>query len=51
LSQLVRLLLQGNGQLSKRKRGEFSELTDEEVAAMESAVVELLGRRQAPVST
>jgi hypothetical protein len=51
LSLLVRLLLQGNGQLSKRKRGEFSELTDEEVAAMESAVVELLGRRQAPVST
>jgi hypothetical protein len=51
LSLLVRLLLQGNGQLSKRKRTDFSELTDEEVASMESAVVELLRRRQVAVSS
>lgn len=35
---LIRLLLQNGGKLSNSKRGQFDELTDAEIAAMEQAV-------------
>lgn len=35
---LIRLMLQNGGHLSKGKRGQFEELSDEEIAAMEQAV-------------
>jgi Fic family protein len=35
---LIRLMLQNNGSLSKSKRNQFAELTDAEVAAMETIV-------------
>lgn len=35
---LIRLMLQNNGKLSKAKRGQFSELKDKEISAMESVV-------------
>jgi hypothetical protein len=38
LSLFVRLVLQNGGHLSERKRPQFEELSDEEVAAMEAAV-------------
>lgn len=37
-SLLIRLILQNNGTLSKSKRGEFGELTDDEIAAIEAAI-------------
>ena len=37
-SLLVRLCMQNSGRLAARKRARFAELTDDEVAAMESAV-------------
>jgi len=37
-SLLVRLILQNHGQLSKGKRSQFSELNDEEIAAIEMAI-------------
>ncbi len=37
-SLFVRLCLQNGGRLSARKRGQFSERSDEEVSAMEAAV-------------
>jgi hypothetical protein len=37
-SLLVRLVLQNHGQLSKGKRGQFTELKDEEIAAIEAAI-------------
>lgn len=37
-SLLVRLCLQNGGRLSRRKRGDFSELTDAEIERMEAAV-------------
>jgi len=39
-SLLVRLILQNHGRLSKAKRSQFSELRDEEIAAIEAAVAE-----------
>jgi len=38
-SLLVRLILQNNGRLSQTKRATFSELSDEEISAIEEAVV------------
>lgn len=35
---LIRLMLQNDGRLSNSKRGQFDELTDAEIAAMEQAV-------------
>jgi len=35
----VQLVLQNDGKLAARKRGRFAELTDEEVAACEAAIV------------
>jgi len=35
----VQLVLQNDGRLSARRRGRFAELTDEEVAACEAAIV------------
>jgi hypothetical protein len=37
-SLLVRLLLQNHGRLSKAKRGQFADLSDEEIAAIENAI-------------
>ena len=37
--ELVQLVLQNNGRLSKRKRDRFGELTDEEILACEAAIV------------
>jgi hypothetical protein len=37
-SLLVRLILQNHGRLSKGKRGQFPELRDEEIAAIEAAI-------------
>jgi len=37
-SLLVRLILQNHGRLSKTKRGQFSELTDEEIAEIEARI-------------
>ena len=37
--ELVQLVLQNDGRLSKRKRDRFSELTDEEILACETAIV------------
>jgi hypothetical protein len=37
-SLLVRLIFQNHGRLSKVKRGQFAELSDEEIAAIESAI-------------
>jgi hypothetical protein len=37
-SLMVRLLLQNHGQLSKSKRGQFADLRDEEIAAIENAI-------------
>jgi hypothetical protein len=37
--ELVQLVLQNDGRLAARKRGRFAELTDEEVAACEDAIV------------
>ena len=42
-SLLARLIMQNHGRLSKGKRGQFPELTDEEIAAIEAAI----GRDQA----
>jgi hypothetical protein len=39
---LVRLCLQNGGRLSRNKRGQFSELTDEEVAVMEAAIRQVM---------
>ena len=38
-SLLVRLCMQNGGRLAARKRARFAELTDDEVAAMEGAVL------------
>jgi hypothetical protein len=38
LSLFVRLVLQNRGTLSRRKRGQFEELSDDEVGAMENAI-------------
>ena len=40
-SLLVRLILQNNGRLSQTKRATFSDLKDEEIAAIEEAVASL----------
>ena len=37
-SLLVRLIFQNHGRLSKVKRGQFAELSDDEIAAIESAI-------------
>ncbi len=37
--ELVQLVLQNDGRLAARKRGRFAEMTDEEVAACEAAIV------------
>ena len=39
---LARLLLQNSGKLSKRKRGDYAELTDTEIEEMERGVQDLL---------
>jgi len=44
-SLLVRGLLQNHGTLSKKKRAEFSELTDDEVLALQAAVQEVMEER------
>lgn len=36
---MVRLCMQNGGRLAARKRARFAELTDDEVAAMEDAVM------------
>ncbi len=41
-SLLVRCFLQNNGVLSKKKRVEFSELTDDEVASLQEAIQEII---------
>jgi hypothetical protein len=43
---LVRLLLQNGGRLSRGKRGQFSELSDEEIVAMESLAQKALAERR-----
>jgi hypothetical protein len=45
---LVRLILQNHGRLSKAKRSHFSELTDEEVAAIEAAIGKDEAEEEAP---
>jgi hypothetical protein len=47
-SLLVRLILQNRGRLSKTKRGQFSELTDDEVAAIEAAIGKFEVEKEAP---
>jgi hypothetical protein len=42
---LVRLCLQNGGKLSKAKRGEFKELADEEVGAIENAIQAVMAER------
>jgi hypothetical protein len=44
---LVRLLLQNHGELSQRKRAQFSELTEDELRKMEAAVKAILGEEAA----
>jgi Fic family protein len=44
-SLLARALILGHGRLSKKKRADFAELTDGEVAAIETAVQELMEDR------
>jgi len=39
---LVRMCLQNGGKLSQNKRGQFAELTDQEIAAMEAALEPIL---------
>ena len=39
-SLLVRLILQNHGRLSRAKRGQFPELTDNEITAIEAALAE-----------
>ena len=38
LSLFVRLCIENNGRLAKARRKSFAELTDQEIAAMESAI-------------
>ena len=47
-SLLVRLILQSHGRLSKSKRGQFSELTDDEIAAIEAAIGKSEADQEAP---
>ena len=47
-SLLVRLILQNRGRLSKTKRGQFSELTDDEIAAIEAAIGKFEADQEAP---
>jgi hypothetical protein len=47
LELFVRLCIQGKGKVSASKRGLFPEITDEELADLESAVAPIIaGRRQ-----
>lgn len=46
-SLLVSLVMQNHGVLSKRKRAEFPELTDDEVAVLQAAIQEVLGEHHA----
>jgi hypothetical protein len=50
---LVRLCLQNGGHLSKNKRPDFAELTDDEIAAIEGAIAEVVAAHSAhePVSS
>jgi len=47
-SLLVRLCMQNGGKLSKTKRSEFKELTDAEVAAIETAIQDVMVERAIP---
>lgn len=47
-SLLVRLILQSHGRLSKSKRGQFSELTDDEIAGIEAAIGKFEVDQEAP---
>jgi hypothetical protein len=47
---MVRLLLQNGGQLARSRRKQFSELTDDELRRMESAVQEIIGTRSGEVT-
>jgi len=47
-SLLARCLLQNHGELSRKKREDFPELTDREIAVLEAAVQEVLRERQSP---
>jgi hypothetical protein len=47
-SLLVRLILQNHGRLSKSKRGQFSELTDDEIAGIEAAIGKFEVDQEAP---
>jgi hypothetical protein len=47
-SLLVRLILQNKGKLAQNKREHFSEIHDEELASIETAVRELLGSASPP---
>jgi len=42
LSLLVRLCMQNDGRFPKRRRGQFPELTDGEIAAIQQAVRDAL---------
>lgn len=44
-SLLARVLIQGHGHISKKKRLDFAELTDDEVAALEAAAQDVLEDR------
>ncbi|HBK05203.1 MAG TPA: cell filamentation protein Fic [Acetobacteraceae bacterium] len=48
-SLLVRYLLQNRGTLSKKKRADFAELTDDEVQALQAAVKEVMKAREPAV--
>jgi hypothetical protein len=48
VSLLVRLILQNHGRLSNGKRGQFSELTDEEVATIEEEIRKGDTEKEAP---
>jgi Fic family protein len=47
-SLLVRLILQNKGKLAQDKRGHFSEIHDEELASIETAIRELMGSAALP---
>lgn len=50
LDLFIRLVLQGSGRLSGKKRGSFAELTDDEIVRMESVVREASARLSGSVS-
>jgi hypothetical protein len=51
LDLFIRLVLQGKGRLSRRKRSSFSELADDEVARMESVIRDALAQLSLDATT